>query len=165
VVREDVPETPTPDAVPSGDGLDQKETRNNESTVITEGVTLHQGEGGYIQFEGKSMSKAALQGMHPELFARPDTGHQSTTKFGVEFPRFADKGDIFVRVDVLPNRVYKFDGFKWIEINKDSTDSYLFDDQYVSYLVGKIETGEYDVELLSDNEKEQIADYIQRNQK
>jgi hypothetical protein len=165
MVREDVPETPTPDAVPSGDSLDQKETRNDEKTVITEGVTLHQGEGGYIQFEGKSMSKAALQGMHPELFARPDTGHQSTTKFGVEFPRFADKGDIFVRVDVLPNRVYKFDGFKWIEINKDSTDSYLFDDQYVSYLVGKIETGEYDVELLSDNEKEQIADYIQRNQK
>ena len=145
VVREDVPETSTPDAVPSGDILDQKETR--------------------IQFEGKSMSKAALQGMHPELFARPDTGHQSTTKFGVEFPRFADKGDIFVRVDVLPNRVYKFDGFKWIEINKESTDSYLFDDQYVNYLVGKIETGEYDVELLSDNEKEQIADYIQRNQK
>ena len=165
VVREDVPETSTPDAVPSGDILDQKETRNDEKTVITEGVTLHQGEEGYIQFEGKSMSKAALQGMHPELFARPDTGHQSTTKFGVEFPRFADKGDIFVRVDVLPNRVYKFDGFKWIEINKESTDSYLFDDQYVNYLVGKIETGEYDVELLSDNEKEQIADYIQRNQK
>jgi len=165
VVREDVPETSTPDAVPSGDILDQKETRNDEKTVVTEGVTLHQGEEGYIQFEGKSMSKAALQGMHPELFARPDTGHQSTTKFGVEFPRFADKGDIFVRVDVLPNRVYKFDGFKWIEINKESTDSYLFDDQYVNYLVGKIETGEYDVELLSDNEKEQIADYIQRNQK
>ena len=61
--------------------------------------------------------------------------------------------------------MYKFDGFKWIEINKESTDSYLFDDQYVNYLVGKIETGEYDVELLSDNEKEQIADYIQRNQK
>jgi len=165
VVREDVPETSTPDAVPSGDILDQKETRNDEKTVVTEGVTLHQGEEGYIQFEGKSMSKAALQGMHPELFARPDTGHQSTTKFGVEFPRFADKGDIFVRVDVLPNRVYKFDGFKWIEINKESTDSYLFDDQYVNYLVGKIETGEYDVELLSDNEREQIADYIQRNQK
>jgi hypothetical protein len=170
VVREDVPEILAPDAVPSGNSVEQSEasegSREEPAAVIkTEGVTLHQGEGGYIQFEGKSMSKAALQGMHPELFARPDTGHQSTTKFGVEFPKFADKGDIFVRVDVLPNRVYKFDGFKWIEINKDSTDSYLFDDQYVNYLVGKIETGEYDVELLSDNEKEQIADYIQRNQK
>lgn len=171
VVREDVPETPTPDAVASGDSVEQSEAGESSggeepaAVIKTEGVTLHQGEGGYIQFEGKSMSKAALQGMHPELFARPDTGHQSTTKFGVAFPKFADKGDIFVRVDVLPNRVYKFDGFKWIEINKDSTDSYLFDDQYVNYLVGKIESGEYDVELLSDSEKEQIADYIQRNQK
>jgi hypothetical protein len=133
--------------------------------IQTEGVTLHESENGYIQYEGKSMSKEALKGMYPQLFARPDIGHKSETKFGTEFPRFADKGDIFVRIDVLPNRVYKFDGFKWIEINKDSTDSYLFDDQYVNYLVGKIESGEYDVELLSDSEKEQIADYIQRNQK
>ena len=136
-----------------------------EQGIVTEGVTLHQSESGYIQYEGKSMSKEALKGMYPQLFARPDSGHQSSTKFGTEFPRFADKGDFFVRVDVLPNRVYKFDGTKWIEINKDSTDSYLFDDQYVGYLVDKIESGEYDVELLSDNEREQIADYIRRNQK
>lgn len=150
--------------------LEQEEERvegttREEPVINTEGVTLHQDEGGYIQFEGKSMSKEALKGMRPELFAQPDMGHQSTTKFGTEFPRFATKGDFFVRVDTLPNRVFKFDGYKWIEVNKEVSNSYLYDEEYIRYLVAKIETGEYDIDLLSESEKEQIEDYLARNQK
>ena len=81
------------------------------------------------------------------------------------FPQFAAKGDVFVRVDTLPNRVYKFDGVRWIEINKDLSDSYLYDEEYLKHLVAKIESGEYDVELLSDNERSQIEDYLQRTTK
>jgi hypothetical protein len=87
------------------------------------------------------------------------------TNFGVEFPKFAKKSDIYVRVDVLPNRVYKFDGSKWIEINKDQTTSYLFDEAYLNYLVEKIEKGEYDVELLSENEKIELEEYLQTKRK
>ena len=82
--------------------------------------------------------------------------------FGSIFPQFAAKGDVFVRVDTLPNRVYKFDGVRWIEINKDLSDSYLYDEEYLKHLVAKIESGEYDVELLSDNERSQIEEYLQR---
>lgn len=168
VVREDVPETSTPDAVASGDSVEQSEARESSSrekpaaVVKTEGVTLQESDGGYVSFEGKSVSKSALQGMRPDLFiAKPDDD-QSLTSFGTQFPKFAKKGSIFVRVDLLPNKVYKFNGDKWIEINKDLTDAYLYDEEYIRYLVAKIESGEYDVDLLSDNEREQIEHYLDK---
>ena len=157
-VVEPLPEEPIADA----DEPELVEAEPAEKVEIqTEGVTLHEIQEGYYDIEGKSMSKAALLGMRPELFsARPDT-EQSSTNFGTEFPRFAKKSDIFVRVDVLPNKVFKFDGYKWIEINKESSDSYLYDEKYIHHLVSKIESGEYDVDLLSENEKAQIEEYLQ----
>ena len=131
--------------------------------IKTEGVTIQEGEGGYVKFEGKSMNKDALRGMHPELFLQIDNGNAISTNFGTEFPKFAKKGDTFVRVDTLPNRVFKFSGDKWIEINKQQTNTYLYDEEYIKYLVEKIETGEYDVELLTENEKLQIEDYLTQN--
>ena len=166
VVREDVLETPTPDAVPSGDSVEQSETRESRSreepaTVIeTEGVTLQESDGGYVSYEGKSVSREALKGMRPELFLQVDSGNQPSTNFGIGFPKFAKKGDTFVRVDTLPNRVFKFSGDKWIEINKNTASSYIYDEEYIAYLVSKIESGEYDVDLLSDAEKEQIEEYL-----
>jgi hypothetical protein len=173
VVREDVLEAPTPDAVASGDSVEQSEAGESSSgeelvkpvkpvEVKTEGVTLQESDGGYVSFEGKSVSRSALQGMRPDLFiARPDDD-QTLTSFGTQFPKFAKKGSIFVRVDLLPNKVFKFNGDKWIEINKDLTDSYLYDEEYIRYLVAKIESGEYDVDLLSDNEREQIEHYLDK---
>jgi hypothetical protein len=169
MVREDVPETPTPDAVASGDSVDQSEAgessvREEPAAVIkTEGVTLQESDGGYISFEGKSFSKEALKGMRPELFLQVDSANQPITNFGIDFPKFAKKGDTFVRVDSLPNRVFKFSGTKWIEINKEQTSTYLYDEEYVRYLVNKIEVGEYDVELLTESEKSQIEDFLLQN--
>jgi hypothetical protein len=123
-------------------------------------------EDGYVIYEGRHMSKDALKGMHPELFTlKADEGRPIRTNFGISFPSEADKGDIFVRVDMLPNRVYKFDGHgKWIEVNKDITDTYLHNQKYLQHLVNMIDNGQYDVELLSENEKAEIEEYL-RNQK
>jgi hypothetical protein len=170
VVREDVPETPTPDAVSAGSNLVQSEAGNDEpkevkdsKVIATDGVTLQESDGGYVSFEGKSVSKSALQGMRPELFLQVDSVSQPNTNFGTDFPRFAKKGDTFVRVDTLPNRVFKFSGTKWIEINKEQTSTYLYDEEYVRYLVNKIEVGEYDVELLTESEKSQIEEFLLQN--
>lgn len=147
------------------EGPSGRESRSpqSEQVVKTEGVTFEESEGDYVQYQGKHVSKAALQGLRPDLFAAKPDEDQSFTSFGIEFPKFARKGSIFVRVDLLPNKVYKFNGTKWVEINKELTDSYLYDEEYIKYLVDKIETGEYDVELLSEIEKEQIEDYLSRN--
>jgi hypothetical protein len=173
LVREDVHEASTSDALPSGDSMEQSEAGEGSSReeltkpakpaeIKTEGVTLQESDGGYVSFEGKSINKDALQSLRPDLFvARPDED-QSLTSFGTQFPKFAKKGTVFVRVDLLPNKVFKFNGDKWIEINKEFTDSYLYDEEYIRYLVAKIESGEYDVDLLSDSEREQIEHYLDK---
>lgn len=130
--------------------------------VKTDNVTIHDTGGGYVQYQGKSVSKVALEGMHPELFAVRGDAKQTNTSFGTSFPTFAGKGDVFVRVDMLPNRVYKFDGNRWIEVNKEQTESYLYDEAYIRHLITKIESGEYDPEMLSANEKIQIEEYLHK---
>ena len=71
----------------------------------------------------KSIHETALKSQHPELFLESDDGaRQAKTSFGTSFPLIAVKGDVFVRVDQMPNRVYKFEGKSWIEIDKSTTD-------------------------------------------
>lgn len=64
----------------------------------------------------------------------------------------------------MPNRVFKFDGQKWIEVSKEKSDTYLYDTEYVKYLVEQIDKGEYDPELLSPAEEDQIRQYLKGNQ-
>lgn len=118
-------------------------------------------EGGYLVYDGKVISKNALQEIKPELFQLTGDNISSTkTNFGTNFPKYSTKGDIFVRVDKLPNRVFKFNGNMWIEINKDASQTYLQNDDYIKFLISKLDAGEYDIELLSENEKEQIKTYL-----
>jgi len=139
-----------------------EENQKLDREIETENVTYPETDGGYVQYHGKSMSKNAFLEMHPELMAKPDENINNKATFGTQFPKFAQKGNVFVRVDMLPNKVYKFDGTKWIEMNKELTDIYLYDEEYIRHLISKIGTGEYDLELLSDKEKEQIEDYLSR---
>ena len=132
-----------------------------ETTGITIAKPFTELEGGYVVYEGKHMHKEVLKNMRPDVLKLvADSARQINTNFGTEFPKMAEKGDTFVRVDVLPNKVYKFDGIRWISVNKEQSTSYLYDQEYISYLVGKIEAGEYDVELLSDIENQQIEEFL-----
>jgi hypothetical protein len=76
--------------------------------------------------------------------------------FGTSFPSNSGKGDMFLRVDQLPSALYKFNGTNWIEVDKQLSDQYLYDEAYIDHLIEKIGTGEYDLELLSDAERESI---------
>ena len=118
-------------------------------------------EGGYVSYDGKHMHKDVLLSMRPNMLRLvTDSATLTSTGFGTLFPALAKKGDTFVRVDLLPNKVYKFDGKRWIQVNKDQSTSYTYDQEYIKYLVGKVENGEYDVELLSEIEKQQIEEYL-----
>jgi hypothetical protein len=115
----------------------------------------------YIDPQGKQIHENALKSAHPELFLQSDSGaRQAGTSFGTTFPMIAIKGDIFVRVDQMPNRVYKFEGKSWIEIDKATTDSYTFDEEYIEYIISQIKSGEYDIDLLSDSERIQVETYL-----
>jgi len=122
-------------------------------------------DGGYVMFEDKHYQMDALKSLRPDIFrVTADNQRTISTNFGIKFPEIANKGDVFVRVDSLPNRVYKYDGRKWIEIQKEQSDTYLHNQKYIKYLVEKIEKGEYDLDLLSETEKEQIELFL-KNQK
>ena len=138
-----------------------KKTLITTKDIITEGVTpLHDVGDGYIEYNKQLFQKDALKEIKPDLFTiRPDSVMPHSS-FGIQFPKMAKKKDIFVRVDTLPNRVFRFDGNKWIEINKNLTATYLYDQEYIKYLVEKIGSGEYDAELLSDQERNQIEEYL-----
>jgi len=81
----------------------------------------------------------------------------TTHAFGAEFPAQPNKGDTYLKVDAIPSRLYKYNGKSWIHIDKDLSDNYTYDTAYIDYLIAKIDSGEYDPELLSDLEQEQIA--------
>jgi hypothetical protein len=102
----------------------------------------------------------------PDLSAIADnepTGTQANADFGSSFPTEAAKGDMYLRVDFLPARLFKYNGVKWMEVDKNLTDSYTYNDEYIKYLIDKINSGEYDVDTLSESEQEQIREYLARN--
>jgi hypothetical protein len=80
----------------------------------------------------------------------------ANTSFGPVSPAAPKKGQMFLRTDVVPTRLYKYNGQKWIEVNKDLTDQYVFDDAYIEFLMDKIVNGEYDQDLLTEAERNQI---------
>jgi len=134
--------------------------------IITEGVTpVHDIGDGYVEYNKGLYKRDALKELRPDLFsAKASLNGQSKTGYGTLFPKMAIKGDIFVRVDVLPNRVFKFDGKKWLEQNKTMSLSYLYNKDYIEFLVERISLGEYDLDVLSDNEKAEIEAYLKGNQ-
>ncbi len=87
----------------------------------------------------------------------------NVTGFGIQFPDNPNKGDVYLRVDMLPTVLYKYNGKKWIEIDKDLTDTYVWEEAYIDFLIARLESGEYDAELLTYSEREQIATRLQKN--
>lgn len=84
--------------------------------------------------------------------------------FGTSFPTNPNKGDMFLRVDQLPSRLYKFNGNIWIEIDKTLSDQHAYDEAYIDHLIEKISTGEYDPELLSEAERDSIEQRLNTKQ-
>ena len=92
-----------------------------------------------------------------DLIADNLPSRMTVNTFGVNFPADPIQGDTFVKIDKLPHVVYKFNGTMWIVIDKNVTDSYTYNEAYIDYLIEKINSGEYEIELLSEAEKEQIT--------
>ena len=129
-----------------------------EETPDAEGVTkesFRRLQGDYLEFEGKRMHTDALKEIHPEFFI-----NTQKVNFGTSFPQFSAVSDIFVRTDSMPNRVYKFNGAKWIDIGRDNSDTYLTNTNYLQHLVEKISTGEIDPDILTEVEMDAIQSHI-----
>jgi hypothetical protein len=89
--------------------------------------------------------------------------HETKSSFGTDFPAQPAKGDSFVRIDRVPSQLFKFNGSRWIEVDKNTTDNYTYDMAYIDHLIQLISQGTYDAELLTDAEQLQVADRLQQN--
>jgi hypothetical protein len=92
----------------------------------------------------------------PAVAITPVPTRQPAADFGDTFPNTPARGDMFLRTDFKPSRLFKWNDVKWIEVNKNTTDVYNYNDAYLQFLVEKISTGEYSIDDLSPTEQYQI---------
>jgi hypothetical protein len=65
---------------------------------------------------------------------------------------------VFTRVDVLPHKIFRYDGDKWFEINKLQTSVYLDNQGYVEQLRKDVSSGKIDKDDLTDDERAELFD-------
>jgi hypothetical protein len=63
---------------------------------------------------------------------------------------------VFTRVDVLPHKIFRYDGDKWFEINKLQTSVYLDNQGYVEQLRKDVSSGKIDKDDLTDDERAEL---------
>jgi len=90
----------------------------------------------------------------PEVAVQPVRAVRAD--FGSTFPEQPERGDLYLRTDFKPSRLFKWNDVKWIEVNKNTTDAYTYNDMYIQFLAEKLSSGEYTIEELSDVEQQQV---------
>ncbi len=140
------------------------ETNDLETTDFTENLSEehpYELTTGYVEYRGKRYTRDVFQRLYPKIQLQSDNDPRETNAgFGTEFPTNPERGDLFLRVDYLPTRLFKWNGQKWIPVDKEQTDQYAYHDAYIDHLIEKISTGEYDPELLTDLERTQLEERL-----
>ena len=166
-IKESIEELVIDDPLPVDDHLsaDDKEARRRWKEENPSDTIKHQErllEAGVIT-KLPWNNKKYWPGLGLEADNNPNGPTGEVRGFGTSFPENVGKGDMFLRVDQLPSRLYKFNGTNWIEIDKELSDQHAYDDAYIDHLIQKISTGEYDPELLSNAERDSIEQRLNNN--
>jgi hypothetical protein len=111
----------------------------------------------HVQIGGKYYHANTLSKMLKDASDKATTG----VKFGVTFPSNPKINEMFLRVDYLPTRLFRYDGTKWVAANKESTTQPLYDQAYIEMLITKIGQGEYNPNWLAETERAQIEKILQ----
>jgi len=134
-----------------------------EEFIATEGVTrkaeLYHPSDEYVNYQGKQTSIAALRGIRPDLVLS-DKSPKNEILFSTTFPTAARISDTCIRIDIIPHKVFKFNGSRWILINKTENTTYLQNTEYLQYLISCLDRGEYDTSYLTTPEQDEISDYL-----
>lgn len=83
---------------------------------------------------------------------------KGSATFGTGWPARPAKGDLFLKVDSKPNKLYKWNGRKWIEIDRQRIDDTLvYDPVYIDFVIDQVRRGLREYDDLSEIEKSQIV--------
>ena len=116
----------------------------------------------YVTMDDKSYSIDALRVSNPEMILKPGEVIPNSMKYGDRFPPEAYIGDLYMKTDVRPHNLYKFNGGEWIHVNKNMNTSYLSEESYIELLVGLLSNNQYLEEMLTEAEEEAIRDYLEQ---
>lgn len=107
----------------------------------------------------QKLYEKALERNHSSLTTVTENTEESAreirVEFGSVFSRHPSKGDLFIRTDFNPSKLFKWNGDQWLNIGKNTTDAYLID-SYVDYLEQQYKSGNYQWSQLSAGEKEAL---------
>ena len=109
----------------------------------------------------KLVEKPMLEQLAPVADDDEDDNEIPPAAFGSVYPDSPKNGQLFTKTDVFPHSLYKFNGKKWIDVDKNGTDSYLTE-EYVRHLVEAVAKGETELEDLTDQEKTEMTDFLSK---
>ena len=112
--------------------------------------------------ERPNKKKQQIDNTSDQLIADNDPKLPKEVKahFGISFPDNPEKGEVFLRVDFLPSKLYKFNGSVWIEVDKSLTNSYVYNEDFIKYLITEIEARRIDPDDLTASEREQVTEFL-----
>ena len=110
-----------------------------------------------------SPAETHLPDLSEVLSARPDNASPDLkVHYGLSFPTEPEFGEMFLRLDVHPTILYKYNGRKWIQVDKNSNDSYAYDPDIIQLLISRLEHKIIDYEELTASEQSAIAPYYKK---
>jgi hypothetical protein len=82
--------------------------------------------------------------------------------FGISFPTSnVDTGDYFLRTDYLPNRLFRFDGVRWVKVEDSVRITTTNDDSRVNYKTGFVNnTTESTINGLTTKQRQSLTDAL-----
>lgn len=146
------------------DSLDQKKTDLDDETELTHGEKearrqwKAENPGQTIKEQKKLLEEGVIDYLPWDEAIAIEA--DNAVKFGTALPSDAYKGQLYLHVGYLPSKLFKYNGNKWIEVDKKLTDRYAFNEAYIDYLISKISSGEYETDLLNDAERISIEQRI-----
>lgn len=87
---------------------------------------------------------------------QPTQQHEVSVVMDVEFTPNPNKGDLCIRVDFTPSKLFKWNGDKWINVPKENTDSYLSCDDYIEFMKAALSNGTYTIDDLTPQEQQLV---------
>lgn len=109
------------------------------------------------------LSNSVLDQLSPQADNFDPFAERGSATFGTAWPMNPVKGDLFLKVDSKPNKLYKWNGRKWIEIDRHRiNDTLVYDPAYIDFVIDQVRRGHRDYEDLSEAERTQIMDRIKQ---
>ncbi len=95
-----------------------------------------------------------------ETAIQEDGNDTTAPSFGTQFPSNPSIGQQFLRVDTNPNKLYKFNGNKWILVDRKLNSNYTIDKKLAEYMINALKKGEMEWNDLTEAEQNAIKPYL-----